>query len=102
MPQLRLALAQVNPTVGDLRGNADLVLESARRAAEAGTPVVLHAGSGPIQTAYTGPGPVAELLARHPRLALVIAHMGAPEYGEFLAQFPSLTDPELVAVLPSP
>ncbi|WP_240311648.1 amidohydrolase family protein [Nocardioides houyundeii] len=52
--------------------------------AEAGTPVVLHAGSGPIATPYTGPGPVAELLARHPRLALVIAHMGAPEYAEFL------------------
>jgi predicted TIM-barrel fold metal-dependent hydrolase len=47
--------------------------------------VVLHAGSGPVPTAYTGPGPVAELLRRHPRLALVIAHLGAPEYAEFLA-----------------
>ncbi len=53
--------------------------------AEAGTPVVLHAGSGPVPATYTGPGPVAELLARHPRLSLVIAHMGAPEYAEFLA-----------------
>ena len=52
--------------------------------AEAGTPVVLHAGSGPVPAAYTGPGPVAELLVRHPRLRLVIAHMGAPEYAEFL------------------
>ena len=52
---------------------------------DAGTPVVIHAGSGPVGTAYTGPGPVAELLARHPRLALVIAHLGAPEYAEFLA-----------------
>lgn len=52
--------------------------------AEAGTPVVLHAGSGPVPAAYTGPGPVADLLARHPRLRLVIAHMGAPEYSEFL------------------
>lgn len=51
--------------------------------AEAGTPVVLHAGSGPVGTAYTGPEPVAELLARHPRLCLVIAHAGAPEYDEF-------------------
>ncbi len=51
--------------------------------AEAGTPVVLHAGSGPVPTAHTGPGPVAELLARHPRLRLVMAHMGAPEYLEF-------------------
>ena len=28
---------------------------------------------------------MAELLARHPRLRLVIAHAGAPEYAEFLA-----------------
>lgn len=52
--------------------------------AEAGTPIVLHAGSGPVGTEFTGPGPVAELLARHPDLALVIAHLGAPEYVEFL------------------
>jgi predicted TIM-barrel fold metal-dependent hydrolase len=53
--------------------------------ADAGTPVVLHAGSGPVATAYTGPGPVADLLASYPRLALVIAHLGAPEYADFLA-----------------
>lgn len=53
--------------------------------ADAGTPVVLHAGSGPVATEHTGPGPVADLLARHPRLRLVIAHAGAPEYAEFLA-----------------
>lgn len=52
--------------------------------ADAGSPVVLHAGSGPVATAFTGPGPVAELLARHPRLQLVVAHAGAPEYEEFL------------------
>ncbi len=52
---------------------------------DAGTPVVLHAGSGPVGTPYTGPGPVGELLARFPRLALVIAHLGAPEYADFLS-----------------
>ncbi len=52
---------------------------------DAGTPVVIHAGSGPVGTPYTGPGPVADLLGRHPRLALVIAHLGAPEYAEFVA-----------------
>jgi predicted TIM-barrel fold metal-dependent hydrolase len=51
---------------------------------DASTPVVLHAGSGPVGTAYTGPGPVADLLRAHPRLSLVIAHLGAPEYAEFL------------------
>jgi len=53
--------------------------------AEAGVPVVLHAGSGPVPTEHTGPGPVAELLRRHPSLCLVMAHLGAPEYAEFLA-----------------
>ncbi len=51
---------------------------------DAGTPVVLHAGSGPVGTPYTGPGPVADVLGAHPRLALVIAHLGAPEYADFL------------------
>ena len=36
MPQLRLALAQVNPCVGDLAGNLDLVLAAARDADAAG------------------------------------------------------------------
>ena len=33
---------------------------------------------------YTGPGPISGVLARHPRLTVIIAHLGAPEYGEFL------------------
>lgn len=41
MPQLRIALAQVNPTVGDLDGNADLHVAWTRRAAEAGAHVVV-------------------------------------------------------------
>jgi hypothetical protein len=53
--------------------------------AEAGVPVVVHAGSGPVARGYTGPGPIGAVVARHRRLALVIAHMGAPEYEDFLA-----------------
>ncbi|GHA97552.1 amidohydrolase [Streptomyces clavifer] len=53
--------------------------------AEAGVPVVTHCGSGPVPGAYTGPGPIGRLLSRHPRLRLVVAHMGMPEYAEFLA-----------------
>jgi hypothetical protein len=52
--------------------------------ADAGTPVVVHAGSGPVATEFTGPQPLLEVLERHPRLTAVIAHMGAPEYREFL------------------
>ncbi|MBO0845089.1 MAG: amidohydrolase [Nocardioides sp.] len=64
-----------DPLLGDAWG----ILE------DAGIPVVIHAGSGPVGTPYTGPGPVAELLHTHPRLALVVAHLGAPEYAEFVA-----------------
>ena len=52
--------------------------------ADSGVPVVVHAGSGPTANRHTGPAPMAEVLARHPRLTAVIAHMGAPEYVEFL------------------
>jgi hypothetical protein len=52
--------------------------------AEAGVPVVVHCGSGPTPGAYTGPGPISEVLARHPRLITIVAHLGSPEYGEFL------------------
>ncbi len=51
---------------------------------ETGAPVVVHAGSGPVKRAFTGPGPIGEVLAAHPRLVAVIAHMGAPEYAGFL------------------
>jgi uncharacterized protein len=30
------------------------------------------------------PGPIAELLATHPSLRLIVAHLGMPEYSEFL------------------
>ncbi|WP_018654916.1 NAD+ synthase [Actinomadura flavalba] len=40
MAQLRIALAQVDPTVGDLDGNADLIVEWSRRAADAGAHLV--------------------------------------------------------------
>src|SRR3954447_7149152 len=41
MPHLRLAMAQVNATVGDISSNADLVVEWARKAADAGADLVL-------------------------------------------------------------
>ncbi|MFC8449427.1 amidohydrolase family protein [Kitasatospora sp. NPDC057223] len=52
--------------------------------AESGTPVVTHCGSGPVPGKHTGPGPIGAVLGRHPELRLVVAHMGLPEYGDFL------------------
>ena len=39
--QLRIALAQIDSTVGDLEGNARIVVEWTRRAAEAGAGLVV-------------------------------------------------------------
>lgn len=61
--------------------------------AETGTPVLIHCGSGPAPGEFTGPEPIAELLRRFPTLRLIIAHMGTPEYSEFLdlaEQYPQL------------
>ncbi|MEV0317583.1 amidohydrolase family protein [Streptomyces sp. NPDC050659] len=52
--------------------------------ADAGIPVVTHCGSGPAPGKHTGPEPIGRLLARHPRLRLVVAHMGMPEHADFL------------------
>ena len=76
---------KVHVQVGGFDVREPLLDEAWGLLAEAGTPVVLHAGSGPVPTPETGPAPVAGLLERHPRLRLVIAHAGAPEYEEFLA-----------------
>jgi predicted TIM-barrel fold metal-dependent hydrolase len=70
--------------VGDFDPNDPLLDAAWGLLAEAGVPVVTHCGSGPVAGRFTGPGPIAALLARHPRLRLVIAHLGMPEYREFL------------------
>ena len=41
MPRIRIALAQVNPTVGDIGGNSGLLLAAARTAAAAGAQVAV-------------------------------------------------------------
>lgn len=44
----------------------------------------MHCASGPVPGPFTGPGPIGEVLRRHPRLLLVVAHLGMPEYADFL------------------
>jgi len=70
VPQIRLALAQVNPTVGDLESNAELVLEWARAAADQGAHVVVFP-----EMALTG-YPVEDLALR---ASFVEASRGALE-----------------------
>jgi predicted TIM-barrel fold metal-dependent hydrolase len=50
-------------------------------------PVVLHAGAVPDGSGgeeFCGAGKVAGLLDRFPDLVLVVAHLGAPDFGDFL------------------
>ena len=51
---------------------------------DAGVPVVVHCGSGPVPGEHTGPEPIQRLLQRYSRLRLIVAHMGMPEYTDFL------------------
>lgn len=48
--------------------------------AEAGVPVVVHCGDGPMPGEFTGLGVFAEVLRRHPSLTAVVAHAGMPDY----------------------
>ncbi len=51
---------------------------------EAAIPVVVHCGNGPVPGLHTGAEPFAQVLARHPGLVAVVAHLGMPEYTAFL------------------
>ena len=48
--------------------------------AEAGIPAIVHCGDGPIPGAHTGLDVFGEVLAAHPRLPVVLAHAGMPDF----------------------
>ena len=48
--------------------------------AEAGVPLVVHCGHGPLRGKFTGLDIFDEVLRRHPRLTTVLAHAGMPEF----------------------
>ena len=77
-------LFKVHVQVGDFAPNDPLLEPVWGALAESGTPIVLHAGSGPAPGRHTGPANVDDVLTRHPDLALIIAHLGMPEFAEFL------------------
>ena len=47
------------------------------------TPIVIHAGSGPVGNEHTGPDPLRRILERWPGLSVIVAHLGTPEYQPF-------------------
>ncbi|MBC8091115.1 MAG: amidohydrolase, partial [Pseudonocardia sp.] len=52
--------------------------------AEAGVPAIVHCGHGPIPGAHTGLDVFGEVLAAHPRLPIVLAHAGMPDFSAAL------------------
>ncbi len=76
---------KVHVQVGDFDPSEPTLDEAWGLLSDAGVPVVVHCGSGPLRGAHTGPRPIGEVLRRHPALTAVIAHAGAPEYAEHLA-----------------
>lgn len=75
---------KVHLQVGRFDPNDPLLEDVWAMLEERQTPVVIHCGSGPVAGEFTGPAPVRRLLGRFPRLVLIVAHMGMPEYAEFL------------------
>jgi NAD+ synthase (glutamine-hydrolysing) len=83
VPQLRLALAQVNPTVGDLDGNADIVVAWARHAAQRGAHLVafpeMMLTGYPVEDLVLRPAFVEASVAALESLAARLAHEGLGE-----------------------
>lgn len=75
---------KLHTQVGEFRLDDPLLDPAWEVIAAAGIPVVTHVGSGPVGNAFTGPQHLARLLARHPEVRVVVAHLGAPEFAEFL------------------
>ncbi|GAB4585924.1 amidohydrolase family protein [Nocardia sp. IFM 10818] len=75
---------KVHIQVGDFHPGDPLLAKVWGQLEDARIPIIIHCGSGPAAGEFTGPEPIAALLRRFPRLRLIIAHMGAPEYTEFL------------------
>ncbi|GAB2656190.1 amidohydrolase family protein [Nocardia goodfellowii] len=75
---------KVHIQVGDFHPGDPLLRPVWGLLEEAGIPALIHCGSGPAPGTFTGPEPIAALLRRFPRLRMIVAHMGTPEYSEFL------------------
>ena len=70
--------------VSDMDPTHPLLEPAFEQIAHAGLPVILHAGSGPERGRFTSPEYIRMLVERHPELKVVVAHMGANEYEEYL------------------
>jgi predicted TIM-barrel fold metal-dependent hydrolase len=73
-------VAKVHVQVGAFDPRDPLLRPAWGLLAEAGVPVVVHCGHGPIPGAHTGLDVFGAVLAGHPRLRAVLAHAGMPDF----------------------
>lgn len=76
-------LVKTHLVVSDMAPDDDRLHGAWELLARARVPVIMHAGHGPRAGRHSGPEGVVRLLADHPDLTLVIAHMGMPDYDAF-------------------
>jgi hypothetical protein len=79
-----VAIFKLHAQVGEFLLDDPLLDPAWEAITEAGVPVVVHVGSGPVGNAFTGPEHLGRLLAKHPAAPVIVAHLGAPEFDEFL------------------
>lgn len=77
-------VVKVHVQVGAFDPRDELLRPAWGLLAEAGVPVVVHCGHGPIPGAHTGLDVFAAVLAEHPRLRVVLAHAGMPDFASAL------------------
>jgi predicted TIM-barrel fold metal-dependent hydrolase len=77
-------VVKVHVQVGAFDPRDELLRPAWGLLADAGVPVVVHCGHGPIPGAHTGLDVFGEVLAEHPRLRAVLAHAGMPDFGAAL------------------
>ena len=85
--------AKAHVQVGAYDPRSPLLDEAWGMLADAGVPVVVHCGHGPLRGEHTGLGVFNEVLTRHPALTAVLAHAGMPEIGlalDLVAAYPNV------------
>jgi len=71
---------KVHVQVGAFDPRDPLLRDAWGMLADAGVPVVVHCGHGPLRGDHTGLDVFGEVLSAHPTLVAVLAHAGMPEY----------------------